>query len=408
MNRGVRRTVQILLPIAVLVAAAWGARTMMALKPEAPTRPPEVTIPQVRVVEVELDSVEFTVRSQGTVQPRTESQLVPEVSGRIVDVSSSFVAGGFFETGDILFRIESHDYEKALVQREAEIESARLRIIQEEAEAEVAQWGWDRIGDGQARSLTLREPQIASAKAALAAAEANLETARRNLERTEVRAPYVGRVREKSVDVGQFVMVGSPVARIYAVDAAEIRLPLPDEELAYLDLPVNYRGDSGQVRGPAVTLSARFAGRMHEWNGRIVRTEGEIDPRTRMVHVVAEVRDPYGRGLDPTRPPLAAGMFVEAVIAGRTVESVAVIPRAALRGTNQVIVVDDDSRLRFREIDILRATTDEVFVRTGLTTGDRVNVSPLEAVTDGMQVRTDPLRGREPAPAAGDAEEPTS
>ncbi|HJO39814.1 MAG: efflux RND transporter periplasmic adaptor subunit [Vicinamibacterales bacterium] len=408
MNRGVRRTVQILLPIAVLVAAAWGARTMMALKPEAPTRPPEVTIPQVRVVEVELDSVEFTVRSQGTVQPRTESQLVPEVSGRIVDVSSSFVAGGFFETGDILFRIESHDYEKALVQREAEIESARLRIIQEEAEAEVAQWGWDRIGDGQARSLTLREPQIASAKAALAAAEANLETARRNLERTEVRAPYVGRVREKSVDVGQFVMVGSPVARIYAVDAAEIRLPLPDEELAYLDLPVNYRGDSGQVRGPAVTLSARFAGRMHEWNGRIVRTEGEIDPRTRMVHVVAEVRDPYGRGLDPTRPPLAAGMFVEAVIAGRTVESVAVIPRAALRGTNQVIVVDDDSRLRFREIDILRATTDEVFVRTGLTTGDRVNVSPLEAVTDGMQVRTDTLRGREPAPAAGDAEEPTS
>ncbi|MDP6610549.1 MAG: efflux RND transporter periplasmic adaptor subunit [Vicinamibacterales bacterium] len=408
MNRGVRRLVQILLPIAVLVAAALGARTMMALKPEAPTRPPEVTVPQVRVVEVELGSVEFTVQSQGTVEPRTESQLVPEVSGRIVDVSPSFVAGGFFEAGDVLFRIESHDYEKALVQREAEIESARLRIVQEEAEAEVAQWGWDRIGDGQARALTLRQPQIASAKAALAAAEANLETARRNLERTEVRAPYVGRVREKSVDVGQFVTIGSPVARIYAVDAAEIRLPLPDEELAYLDLPVNYRGDSGQVRGPAVTLSARFAGRMHEWNGRIVRTEGEIDPRTRMVHVVAEVRDPYGRGPDPTRPPLAAGMFVEAEIAGRTVESVAVIPRAALRGTNQVIVVDDDSRLRFREIDILRATTDKVFVRAGLEPGDRVNLSPLEAVTDGMEVRTDGLRGRDPAPAADAAEEPTS
>jgi RND family efflux transporter MFP subunit len=381
---------------------------MMALKPEAPTRPPEVTVPQVRVVEVELASVEFTVQSQGTVEPRTESQLVPEVSGRIVEVSPSFVAGGFFEAGDVLFRIDSHDYEKALVQREAEIESARLQIVQEEAEAEVAQWGWDRIGDGQARALTLREPQIASAKAVLAAAEANLETARRNLERAEVRAPYVGRVREKSVDVGQFVTVGSPVARIYAVDAAEIRLPLPDEELAYLDLPLNYRGDSGQVRGPAVTLSARFAGRMHEWSGRIVRTEGEIDPRTRMVHVVAEVRDPYGRGSDPTRPPLAAGMFVEAEIAGRKVESVAVIPRAALRGANEVIVVDDDNRLRFREIDILRATTDEVFVRAGLAPGDRVNVSPLEAVTDGMEVRTSDLRGREPAPAVEDIEEPTS
>jgi multidrug efflux pump subunit AcrA (membrane-fusion protein) len=147
---------------------------------------------------------------------------------------------------------------------------------------------------------------------------------------------------------------------------------------------------------------------MHEWSGRIVRTEGEIDPRTRMVHVVAEVRDPYGRGSDPTRPPLAAGMFVEAEIAGRKVESVAVIPRAALRGANEVIVVDDDNRLRFREIDILRATTDEVFVRAGLAPGDRVNVSPLEAVTDGMEVRTSDLRGREPAPAVEDIEEPTS
>ena len=399
MNRGVKRTLQVILPIGVVIAAALGARTMVALKPEAPTRRPEVAVPQVRVVGVELTDVEFTVRSQGTVEPRTESQLVPEVAGRIVEVSPSFVAGGFFEAGDVLFTIDPHDYEQALVQREAEVESARLRIVQEEAEAEVAQWGWDRIGTGQARSLTLREPQIASAKAGMAAAEANLETARRLLERTEVRAPFAGRVREKNVDVGQFVTVGTPVARIYAVDAAEIRLPLPDAELAYLDLPLNYRGESGRVRGPNVTLRASFAGQMHEWQGRIVRTEGEIDARTRMVHVVAEVKDPYGRGPDPSRPPLAAGMFVEAEIAGRTVQNVAVVPRAALRSANQVLVVDADSRLRFREVDVLRMTTDEVFVRGGLDDGDRVNLSPLEAVSDGMRVRTTPLSGRSAAPA---------
>ncbi len=399
MNRGIRRTLQILLPIAVVVAAVIGARTMVALKPEAPTRPPEVTIPLVRVLEVELTDTTFTVHTQGTVEPRTESQLVPEVSGRIVEVSPSFVAGGFFEPGDLLFRIEPYDYEKVLVQREAEIESARLRIVQEEAEAEVAQWGWDRIGTGQARSLTLREPQIASAKAGLAAAEANLDTARRNLERTEVRAPYAGRVREKNVDVGQFVMVGTPVARIYAVDAAEIRLPLPDDQLAFLDLPLNYRGESGRVRGPRVTLRVKFAGRNHAWEGRIVRTEGEIDPRTRMVHVVAEVQNPYGRGADPTRPPLAAGMFVEAEIDGRMVENVAVLPRAALRGTDQVLIVDDENRLRFRTIDVLRTTIDEVIVQGGLASGERVNLSPLEAVSDGMQVRINEV-SRRPAAAA--------
>ena len=130
----------------------------------------------------------------------------------------------------------------------------------------MAQWGWDRIGSGQARSLTLREPQLASARAELAAAEANLETAQRNLERTEVRAPYAGRVREKNVDVGEFVTVGALVARIYAVDAAEVRLPLPDGDLAYLDLPLNYRGESGRIRGPVVTL--RAASRAESTNGK--------------------------------------------------------------------------------------------------------------------------------------------
>ena len=398
MNRGVKRTFQILLPVAIIVAAALGARTMVNLRPDAPTRPPIVIIPQVRVVEVELTEVTLTVKSQGTVEPRTQSQLVPEVSGRIIDVSPSFVAGGFFEAGDVLFKTDPHDYEQALVQRNAEVESARLHIAQEEAEAEVAQWGWDRVGTGQARSLTLREPQIASAKAELAAAKANLETAQRNLERTEVRAPFSGRVRQKNVDVGQFVTVGAPVARIYAVDAAEVRLPLPNEDLAYLDLPLNYRGESGRIRGPAVTLRAEFAGRIHEWQGRIVRTEGEIDPQTRMVHVVAEVQNPYGRGPDPTRPPLAAGMFVEAEIVGRTVEHVAIVPRAALRGPSQVLVVDVNSRLRFRDVEVLRATTNELFILGGLETGDRVNVSPVEAVSDGMEVRTSTLGSQDIPP----------
>ena len=398
MNRGVKRTFQILLPVAIIVAAALGARTMVNLRPDAPTRPPMVIIPQVRVVEVELTEVTLTVKSQGTVEPRTQSQLVPEVSGRIIEVSPSFVAGGFFEAGDVLFKTDPHDYEQALVQRNAEVESARLHIAQEEAEAEVAQWGWDRVGTGQARSLTLREPQIASAKAELAAAKANLETAQRNLERTEVRAPFSGRVRQKNVDVGQFVTVGAPVARIYAVDAAEVRLPLPNEDLAYLDLPLNYRGESGRIRGPAVTLRAEFAGRIHEWQGRIVRTEGEIDPQTRMVHVVAEVQTPYGRGPDPTRPPLAAGMFVEAEIVGRTVEHVAIVPRAALRGPSQVLVVDVNSRLRFRDVEVLRATTNELFILGGLETGDRVNVSPVEAVSDGMEVRTSTLGSQDIPP----------
>jgi multidrug efflux system membrane fusion protein len=407
MNHRAEKALKIGLPVAVLLVGAGVSGTMFTLKPEAPTRTPVTVIPQVRVMKVEMVDLPLIVRSQGTVNPRTESQLVPEVTGRIIEVSPSFVAGGFFEAGDVLLRIDSHDYEQVIVQREAEIIAAQLRIAEEEAEKELAQWGWDRIGTGEARSLTMREPQLASAKASLAAAQANLATARRNLDRTQVRAPYAGRVREKSVDRGQFVTLGTPVARIYAVDIAEIRLPLPDDELAHLDLPLNYRGDAGRIRGPRVRLQANFAGQVYEWQGRIVRTEGEIDTRTRMVHVVAEVNNPYGRGDDPNRPPLAAGMFVEAEIEGRVAKEVAELPRAALRGTSQVLVVDSNDRLQHRNVTLLRTTPTHIIVTEGLDAGEHVSLSSIETALDGMEVQTFLVETETPvtAPATPDTEE---
>jgi multidrug efflux pump subunit AcrA (membrane-fusion protein) len=194
-------------------------------------------------------------------------------------------------------------------------------------------------------------------------------------------------VRDKSVDVGEFVSRGVPVARLYSVDFAEVRLPLPSESLALIYLPLDYRGESTET-GPAVTLRASYAGRTFEWSGRIVRTEGEIDPRTRMIHAVARVRDPYARGSDKDRPPLAAGLFVEAVIHGRVAKDVAVIPRTALREGDRVLVVDPDDRIRAREVTVLRTDHKEAVISAGLEDGDRVCTSALVALTDGTKVRT--------------------
>jgi TolB-like protein len=188
------------------------------------------------------------------------------------------------------------------------------------------------------------------------------------------------------VDVGQFVTVGGPIATVYAVDVAEVGLALPDEELAYLDLPLAYRGDSN-LRGPRVTLRTTFAGTRYEWNGRVVRTESEIDPVSRMVQVVAEVQNPYASGADPQRPPLAVGMYVEAEIEGRAFADIAVVPRAALRRRNQVLVIDSDNRVHFRDVEILRATTESVFLKGGLSAGELVAVSALDSPTEDMLVQ---------------------
>lgn len=374
-------------PLAVLGLAALGASAMIAMRPDVQVQEPELPPPLVRTQAVAPGEVTLTVSSQGTVSPRTESQLVPEVSGRVIEVAPSFASGGFFERDEVLLRIDPFDYEQAVVRVRSEVARARLRLSQEEAEAAVAREEWTELGQGDGSPLALRELHVEDARAALAAAEAELVRVERDLERTRVRAPFAGRVREKSVDVGQFVNRGTPVARIYAVDWAEVRLPLPDDQLAFLDLPLDYRGEDAAASGPSVTLRAEFAGRAYEWSGRVVRTEGEIDPISRMVHVVARVKDPYSRGDDRERPPLAAGMYVEAEIEGLTLRDVAVLPRAALRPDGRVLVVDDEDRLRFREVDVLRTTREALFVRGGLAAGERVCLSPLEVVSDGMRVR---------------------
>ncbi len=374
------------LPLALLGVAALAAITMIRNRPEAEIQPPQIAPPGVRVHAVELEDVDLSVISEGTVQPRTESELVPEISGRVISISPSFAEGGFFEEGDTLLEIDPFDYQQAVIAARSQLAQSRLRLAQEEAEAEIAQREWDEIGEGDPRALTLREPQLEDARAGVAAAEANLVRAERDLDRAEVRAPYAGRVRRKNVDVGQFVTIGNSVGTIYSVDVAEIRLPLPDAELAYLDLPLSYRGSETRL-GPRVTVRTTFAGATHAWDGRIVRTESEIDPVSRMVHVVAEVMDPYSSGPDPNRPPLAVGMYVDAEIEGRRFGRLAVIPRAALRGRDQVMLVDEESRLRFRTIDILRLTTASIYVRDGLQTGERVAISTVDSPTDGMLVQ---------------------
>ena len=345
---------------------------------------PEVPPPLVRVQTVELEDLQLVVPAQGTVAPRTESTLVAQVAGQITRVSPAFANGGFFEKGDVLLTIDPRDYEVAVAQANVQVAQAKLRLAREAEEGAIARDEWQRLGDGEPTALVLREPQIAEARATLAAAEGMLVRARLNLERTQIRAPYPGRVRAKSADVGQYVNPGSPVGRIYAVDYAEVRLPVPDDQLAYLTVPLSFR-NRADAKGPDVRFYATFAGREHTYMGRIVRVEGEIDPRSRMVTLVGRVDNPY-RQRAPNRPPLAVGMFVTAEILGHRAEEVAVIPRVALRDKDRVLVVIEN-RLYYRAIDVLRADAETVVVKAGLNSGDQLCVSPLDTVVDGMSVR---------------------
>jgi RND family efflux transporter MFP subunit len=381
------KKLKIILPFAIMVVGAVIAVVLVKSRAPVPTRPTIEYAPLVRVVEARVETSRLSVHTQGTVKARTATNLVAEVAGAIVNVSRSFASGGFFEKGDVLVEIDASDYRVAVKTAEGMVAQARVRLETEEAQAEVAREEWQELGTGGDSPLATRELQLQEAQAALAAAEAGLEKAERDLARTKVRAPFAGRVRAKLADLGEYVAPGVPVANVYSVDVAEVRLPVPDADLAYLDLPVDYRGAAAQEPGPDVVLYADFAGERHSWTGRIVRVEGEIDPVSRMVHVVAQVEDPYGKHEEKDPLPLAVGMFVEAEITGRVVEGAITVPRTALRD-GQVLVVDGEDRLRFRDVDVLRIERENVVIVGGLSAGERICVSSLDAVSDGMKVRT--------------------
>ena len=376
---------KVVLPVTAIAVSILGAAVLIATSSPVEGRPSERQIRPVRVLEAQPRTVQLRVLSQGTVAPRTESALIPEVSGPVIWVSPALVSGGYFEAGQVLLRIDRRDHESAL-------ERARANVASAEGEYEHArrvlerQQGLASRNVVSAAALDEAERSGRVTKAKLREERAALDQAERDLARTEIRAPFTGRVRDERVDVGQFLSRGNAFATIYATDYVEVRLPIPDHQLAYLDVPLWNRGDlEGEL--PEVTLSARFAGADHVWQGQIVRTEGEIDPKSRMVHVVARVEDPYAISADSSRPPLAVGLFVNAEISGRSAEQVTLVPRSAMRDGSRLLVVDEENRLRYRDVEVLRIDRDDVLIRAGLEAGERVCISQLQTVVEGMEVR---------------------
>lgn len=370
-------------PVIIFVVAIALAALMMAFRPALAPHAVERILPAVRVVSVEPEAVQLKVRSQGTVKPRIESNLTSEVSGSVVFVSPALVAGGHFDEGDLLLEISDQDYRNAF-------DSSRAAVTRAEVEYEVAQSEYKRQDRLKKQNLA-SQSQLDQADRAYRVAEANLIEARINLEqseidirRTRIHAPFKGRVRTESVDLGQFVARGEAIAELYADDSVEVRLPIANRQFAYLDIPPTARGMLEPEVAPAVRVFGEYAGVAFEWHGAMVRTEAVIDESTRMFYGVARVQNPVA---NPELPPLVVGLFVHAEIDGRIAEGVVRLPRAAIRDGDNVLVVDAENRLRFRQVDIMRIEYDEVLVKGGLESGERVCISPMQVAVEGMEVQ---------------------
>jgi RND family efflux transporter MFP subunit len=344
--------------------------------------------PIVTVENIIVAPMILNVSSYGIVKPKYETSLVAQVFGEIVELSDVFVRGGFVKKGQLLARIDPNDYHAALIDAQANMASARAALEKEVAQGKVAEQEWKLITDTSPSELSLRKPQLAQELANVKSAQASVLLAERNLQRTEIKAPYDALIDNRMIGLGSFVSVGTQIGKLLGTAIAEVRLPVADNELQFL---------IDQGHNAKVKLVGSYAGKSVEWLANIARNEGVIDNKSRMTYLVAEIQNPYllkgapaemgvtGNNDASNIVPLRFGAYVKAEILGVEIAHASILPRY-LVVDDKVALLDNDSKLHYATIELVRQQGANVVISNGLFDGDRLIVSALDYPVDGMKL----------------------
>jgi RND family efflux transporter MFP subunit len=372
-------------PMAVIGLAILISIALFSTKPRLEPKTIEVSLPSVSIITAKTEQLTLTVNAQGSVVPRTESNIIPEVNGRITWISPAFVVGGYIEEGEILLRIDDADY------RDADAH-ARAALIKTTVDEELALSELSRLKKLLQKKLASqsqvdeakRTAQVA--KASLMDSKTTLRQTARDLKRTQLLAPFSGRIRSAEADVGQFVSRGELIGSVYATDSVEVRLPIIDSQLAYLDIPLGSGGNLTEEQQANVIIHGEYAGQTYQWKGKLVRTEAELDSDSRMLYGVVRVNNELSENQSNNQPPLMVGMFVNAEITGRVVNNIVRIPRSALYENSRLLILDENDQLAFRAVKVLRIEQDSILINEGLQGGERICVSEVPFAVEGVKV----------------------
>ncbi|WP_016900629.1 efflux RND transporter periplasmic adaptor subunit [Pseudoalteromonas sp. PAMC 22718] len=377
---------KIIVPAAIIIATIFLVMFIKGNPPKASrfSAPPKAKI-NVAVKPLQLIDYPVEIDSFGTVKPRTQSMLVAQVSGLIIDINEQFREGGFFEKGDVLLQLDDRDLKAEVKSAQANLLNAEQNLLEEQARGRQALTDWQRLGNESEPSiLVLRKPQLAAAQAQVLSAQAQLEKAQLNLERTKIKAPYAGRVLNRSVDLGQVVSNNMQLATIYATDSVEIRLPIKNKDLPFINLPEQYRDGAKNQRGSAVNFTSDLIGEQ-QWQGQLIRTEGAIDESAQQLYVVAKINDPY-KSTSDNQYPIKIGQYVKAKINGKVASQVLVIPNSAIYQGSYVYVVENGT-LQRKNIALAWQNALQGIVSKGLEAGSQLVLTPLGQVSSGTPVQ---------------------
>ncbi len=369
-------------PLFILLGAFAISYLLWLLGQVQPDPVEEAPAPDVIVKILTPKDFQIQISSNGTTTPLTQTVLTAEVGGEVIYRSKKFSEGSSVMEGEILAKIDDTDlqlqYKNALLQ----LANAEVQHSLQLAEAEVAKEAWEKIGDGVASDLTLKKPQLKQAEALLEVAKAQVSSAKNKLNKTEIVAPYAGRIQSVNIDLGTTIIPGQPVGALYTSSEIEVTLAVKDNDLQFLSIPMDGRKLDPSEQA-LVEIRSFYKGKNQTWIGRLERVDGVIDPVTRMINLIAVFKNDF---IETDKPNLPIGLFVEAQIDGIILKDIYSIPINAISENNEVYIVNNDNELESRQLSILKKYSDFVIVKDGLKAGERIVISKLSTASNGIKV----------------------
>jgi RND family efflux transporter MFP subunit len=382
---------KVVLPIVILGVAISAATVLVRNPTRVEVTSPDVQPISVRVIQVQTESAHLLVNSQGKVQSAQRVNLSVPLAGAVTWISPMLESGGYVKANEILLRLDSSDYLTAVARSRAAVQQAQAEAQHGEAEyVRMSQLAAQGLASQAQLQDSLRSRSVTAAR--LADAQVSLQQAELDLSRTELRAPFNAIIEGREVELGQYINRAQTVAVLFGADEVEVRVPLAIRQLGFLDIPLGMRGELSPERAPDVVLKGMYGGIEHKWQGKLVRVEASIDTNSNAVQSIIRVKQPETNNTETWNDrersmPLPIGLFVEAEIAGREVDNLMALPRSVIRNNNQVLVVDAENKMYLREVEIYRLEDERVLISSGLVPGERICVSPIQAVYNGMSVQ---------------------
>ena len=379
-------SIKILLSVLIIAGAIAIYRYQIRTSPRLSRKKPPPQPKLVQVIPVQKDDCKTKVIADGIVIPAQQVALRPQVTGQIVDISPDFVPGGIVRAGQKLIEIDHRDYDILVKQRKSDVAKALRDLKVEKGNQAIAKQEYELLGEiisEDDRELVLREPQLASIKAAQESAQAALDKARLDLARCDILAPFNAIIQEKHVDFGATVSTNSNLVTLIGTDEAWVEVKVWISQLKWLTIP-RTNGDSGSKVNICNDL-AWGAGKSR--TGRVLCLIGELEKQGRMARLLVAVDDPFC--LKPQNrdlPQLLMGSYVSAEVEGRILKSVFPIKRSHLRG-DTVWIMNDAGQLEIRNVQIAFRGVDSVYVDRGITEGEKLIVTDMAAPVEGTPLR---------------------